>query len=291
MEVLPGVYAANPSNLSPAASPREPSHLLPPRGTNLGIEEESFFQELFERAGLNVHAYRAETLRRRLPSCLRAFRATSIPAARQILEKSPAMVNQGIEATVIGVTSFFRDGGVFEQLAREVLPALAARDRPIRVWSAGCSEGQELYSAAMLLGERDVLGRSELLGSDCRAGAIARARDGCYDSSALNEVPSSLRDRFFQQVVGTRCQVHQALRDRAHWRRSDVTQFAEPGPWDLIFCRNLTMYFQAAVAGEVWHRLEQTLRPGGFLVVGKAERPSGAVRLAPYGPCIYRKIA
>jgi chemotaxis methyl-accepting protein methylase len=257
----------------------------------LTVEQASFLQELFQRAGLALHAYRTETLRRRLPACLRAVRATSIRSARQILEKSPAMLHQAVEATVIGVTSFFRDIPVFAQLADDILPILSAKRGPIRVWSAGCSEGQELYSAAMLLGERELLGRSELLGTDCRAGAIAQAREGSYEAAVLNDVPMILRDRYFQPSVGTQHQLRAPLRERANWRRADVTQFAEPGPWDLIFCRNLTMYFQPAVAGQVWHRLEQSLRPGGFLVLGKAERPNGATRVAPYAPCIYRKIA
>jgi chemotaxis protein methyltransferase CheR len=261
------------------------------RGTDLTIEEAAFLRELFDRDGLDVHVYRTETLRRRLPACLRAFGATSIRSARQMLEKSPTRVNQAVEAAVIGVTAFFRDASVFEQIATDVLPILAAkRGGPLRVWSAGCSDGQELYSAAMQLCDRDLLGRSELLGTDCRSSAIAQAREGSYEAGALNEMPALSRSRYFQQV-GTRHQVRAALRERAHWRRADVTQFAEPGPWDLIFCRNLTMYFQPAVAGEVWHRLEQTLRPGGFLLLGKAERPNGATRVAPYAPCIYRKIA
>jgi chemotaxis methyl-accepting protein methylase len=142
----------------------------------------------------------------------------------------------------------------------------------------------------MLLSEMGRLGDAELLGTDCRVSALAQAIEACYDAPILRDIPSPLRGRYFQPE-GTRHQVIAPLRASVHWRRADVTCCAEQGPWDLIFCRNLAMYLQPAAAGAVWRRLELALRPGGFLVVGKAERPAAALHLAQHAPCIYRKFA
>ena len=267
--------------------------IVPPLPTagELSREEMAFVGELFQRVGLNATAYRPETLARRLPACLRQLRATGIRHARLILDKSPALAATAMESAVIGVSAFFRDTPVFNQFAYEVLSPLAGRRAFLRIWSAGCSEGQELYSIAMLLAEINRLGGTELLGTDCRAGAIARARDASYDDEVVRDIPPVLRQRYLERYTPTQHRLTAPIRRSVQWRQADVTRSAEAGPWDLILCRNMVMYLQPDAAGAVWRRLELTLRPGGFLIVGKAERPTGSRHLVPHGPCIYRKVA
>ena len=257
----------------------------------LSREESAFLVELFDRVGLDAGAYRCETLARRLPACLRQLRAASIRQARVILEKSPALATSAVESAVIGVSGFFRDAPVFQQIASDVLPMLAARRGCLRCWSAGCSDGQEMYSTAMLLSEMKRLCGTELLGTDCRAGAIARACDARYDPAVLRDIPPLLRERYVELETANTSRLAAVIRKSICWRRADITRCAERGPWDLIFCRNLVMYLQPGVASGVWRRLELALRPGGFLVVGKAERPAGSSHLVPHGPCLYRKVA
>src|SRR4051812_36303233 len=114
-------------------------------------DSESLFRWLFARAGLNFRHYKPETLTRRLPACLRAVRATSAAQARAVLRRNPDLVGPALDALLIGVTSFFRDEGVFDALRRRVLPDVVRRwraggcVRPLRVWSVGCSSGAELY--------------------------------------------------------------------------------------------------------------------------------------------------
>jgi chemotaxis protein methyltransferase CheR len=256
----------------------------------LGPEEESFIRWLFDRAGLDARSYRVETLRRRLPACLRMLRAASVGDARQAVQQNAALVSVAVETMVIGVTSFFRDAVVVAHLGHTVLPALVRHASPAtpRVWSLGCSDGAELYSVAILLSEIQMLGRAELLGTDCRPAAIARARDGVYDSSAVRDVPHAWLEQYFTPEQ-SRWRISESLRAVVRWRSGDATRQVEPGPWDLVLCRNLAMYLRPQVAGRLWRLLEDALRPGGFLVLGKAERPLGADRLRPVAPCIYIK--
>ena len=271
-------------------------------GTNelapLTVEEEAFVRWLFERAGLDAADYRNETLRRRLPACLRAVRAASPVDARRRLQADASLLPVAVGAMVIGVTSFFRDPAVFEVLASDVLPSLARRAGS-RVWSVGCSTGEELYSVAILMAEAGLLEGSQLLGTDCRAAAVRAARAGVYDSAAVTKhVPVAWLERYFEPAepagprrarASGRWRVRADLRGATQWRAGDVTRVAEPGGWDLILCRNAVMYLRCDVAGRVWERLEQSLRPGGFLVLGRAERPAGAQRLSLVAPCVYRR--
>jgi chemotaxis methyl-accepting protein methylase len=256
----------------------------PPR---LSEDEGHFVCWLFERVGLDARAYRPETLRRRLPACLRTLRADTVADARLALEHDPTAITNAVNTMVIGVTSFFRDAGVFDHLADAVLPAMSRGKQP-RIWSAGCSDGEELYSLAMLLAERNMLGGCHLLGTDCRPQAVARARAGRYEARMLREVPASWQEKYFERD-GTFAQVRPELRAVVQWRTGDVTRLCEPGTWDLILCRNLTMYLRPDVAGVMWNAFETALRRGGFLVLGKAERPIGAQQLSVVAPCIYRK--
>ena len=287
-------------NLAPAPETAEPGAggggRLIPCAPALSEDEESFLCGLFARVGLGVRHYKLEMLQRRLPACLRALRASNVAHARSILRRSPHLAWPAIGAVVIGVTSFFRDAAVFDALRRVVLPLLVGHcrvaGRPLRVWSAGCSDGAELYSVAMLLDECGALagGRCELVGTDCRPGAVAAAASGVYDPPAVRGVPHRLLVRYFD-YDGGQYRVCAALQDAVRWRVADLLDPASspPGPFDLVLCRNLAIYLQPEATAALWARLQSALRPLGVLALGKAERPVGVRGLRPLGaaPCLY----
>lgn len=251
-------------------------------------EEQAFVRWLFERGGLDSADYKSETLRRRIPSCLRALRAASLGDARQVLLRNPAMLRIAISSMVIGVTSFFRDPVVFSALGERILPELTRRGSAARIWSVGCSDGAELYSVAMLLAEQSVLHRCYLLGTDCRPDCIKRAAEGTFEAEAMSAVPRDLVGRYFSGD-GSRYRIHSWLRTVVQWRSANVLAVTEPGAWDMILCRNLAIYLRAPASLRLWQSLLSSLRPGGILVLGKAERPLGADGLSAIGPCIYRR--
>jgi chemotaxis methyl-accepting protein methylase len=282
-------------NLAPRHTEFQPSPRPGDRpGQNPATPEvESFLRWLLGRAGLSFERYKPEMLVRRLPACLRAVRAASPAHARSLLQHNPALLWTSLGALLIGVTGFFRDESVFESLRRDPLPSLLrnAAGRPLRVWSAGCSDGAELYSAAMLLAEAGALapGRVELLGTDVRPEALERAEAGAFDAAAVKGVPGDLLARYFRHDGG-RYYADAALRRAARWRRADLLAAPEPGPWDVVLCRNLAIYLQPDGAAALWSSLASVLRPGGLLVLGKAERPVGVAGLLAEGPCVYRRV-
>lgn len=289
MNVAPRLHHPEAGPNSAAPPPSRPA----PR---LSADEESFLCGLFARVGLSARQYKPETLHRRLPACLRALRASSVPHARSILQRNPGLAWAAVGAVVIGVTSFFRDGPVFEALRHRVLPRLLReRERGggrLRVWSVGCSDGAELYSVAMLLDACGTLsgGKCELLGTDCRPEAVARAAAGYYDPAAVKGVPPDLLRRYFMPEAG-QYQVAPALQDAVRWRVADALApgAAAPGAWDLVLCRNLIIYLQPEATAALWATFQAALRVGGVLVLGKAERPVGVAGLSPDGSCLYRR--
>jgi len=265
------------------------SRSLPPgQDRHLSLSEQDCLRRLFRLAGLDLDDYRPETIKRRIPACLRAVRVEHTNEIGPVVQRHPQLLDVALSALVIGVTSFFRDPATFTALNERVLPELLAHNAGPRVWSAGCSDGAELYSLAMVLAHRGALQRSSLLGTDCRVDAIVRAKEGCFDPAAVKNVPAEFLGRYLS-FNGARWRVHPYLRTAAHWRSGNVLTTPAPGPWDLILCRNLAIYMQPAAVERLWGQLEQSLRPGGFVVLGKAERPNGTRELVQIVPSIYRR--
>lgn len=251
-------------------------------------ETEPFLRWLFAQGGLRAEHYRPETLNRRLLACLRFLRVDTTAEARAILSRNPSLVRPAIGTLVIGVTGFFRDELVFNHLRQQVLPDLLRGRSQVRIWSAACSDGPELYSVGMLVAEMGMLDRCQFLGTDCRNEAIARARDGIYDAQVVASIPEDLKRRYLEGEDG-QWRMAPELRAAVQWRTADVLKVIEPGAWDLILCRNMVMYLRPEASAGLWAQLERALRPGGVLVVGKAERPHGTQRLSLVGPRIYRR--
>jgi chemotaxis methyl-accepting protein methylase len=263
-----------------------------------GEYEPSFADWLFHRAGLDPACYKPDSLARRVPACLRALGVDATARARALLRRRPELVPKALDAALVGVTQFFRDADVFATLARDVLPALIrdAATTPIRAWSAGCSTGKELYSVAMLLSDLGVTpARARLLGTDARAAAVDAARAGRFADAAVDAVPPDLRDRHFTghpaAPPAARWRVGEPLRAMTDWRTGNLLARVEPGPWDLVLCRNVAIYLRPDAAARLWQGLASVVRPGGFLVLGRAERPAGVPGLAMVRPCVYRRVA
>lgn len=253
-------------------------------------ETREFIHRVLARSGLEPASYRIEPLARRIPACLRALKAAAIGEARRRTERDERMRWLALATLVIGVTEFFRDPPVFDFLRDHVMPEAGRRGDSLRIWSAGCSDGAELYSSAMLLAELGLLDRSELLGTDCRPEAVAAAREGWYDESRIKGLGPDRVKRFFSRRRH-RLRVAETLRAAARWQIADLLDDRRAtGDWDMILCRNVAIYLEPTAATAMWCSLAGRLRPEGVLVVGKAERPDAAAGLRRLAPCIYRRI-
>jgi chemotaxis methyl-accepting protein methylase len=278
------------------AGPRHVVNFAPPsasgerrRSSASCSDEEAFcLRWIFRQAGLNLHDYRPETIERRLPALLRTLGVGSLPEARSLLRANPALVAKAMDAILIGVTSFFRDPEVFEALRSTAIPELSCRDVELRIWGTACSDGLELTSLALMLAESGLLHRARLLGTDCRESAVLNARRAVFSADDVCAIGKELHRRHFVLRDGVWC-MSCAIKNHMHWRKADLLREIEPGPWDMILCRNFAMYLRNGAVIELWMRLRRALRPGGFLVTGKAERPGRIREFRQVGPCLYRR--
>ncbi|MDM8083364.1 protein-glutamate O-methyltransferase CheR [Cellulomonas cellasea] len=185
-----------------------------------------------------------------------------------------------VEALTTNETSWFRDGAPFVALRQHIVPALTAdavAPRRLRVWSAACSTGQEPYSIAMTL--QDALPShvdADILATDLSEQVLARARAGLYSQLEVDRgLPSAMRERHFQ-AAGSEWRISDELRAAVRFMRHNLLDASPAGQgFDLIFLRNVLIYFDVATKQQILARMHRVLRPGGFLVLGAAETTIG----------------
>jgi chemotaxis methyl-accepting protein methylase len=250
---------------------------------------DGFARWVLNEAGLEAGAYRGQSLERRVPACLRALKVRTEQEAPQRIAERPDLLEVAVSSLLVGVTEFFRDPDVFEGLRKVVLPALAQRRGTIRAWSAGCSSGTELYSFAMLLAESGLLDRTYLLGTDCRPDVIRQARHARYDIAAARGPCEPLFRKYFEPASGDTWRPAERLRRRVEWKVADVFRTTAAGPWDVIFWRNVAIYLNPGPSTVVCGRLIREIAHGGFLVLGKAERPPEHGSLPSVHRCVFRR--
>lgn len=178
-----------------------------------------------------------------------------------------------VDALVVNETFLFREIKPLEIIADRLLPPLVASGRRPRVWSAACSTGEEPYTLAMLLAERQLLDKVELIGSDISTRALTRAKSGSFGARALRDSSTSELSSRWLTTSHRSATIDPRLRDAIIWQRINLTDSAPmpPSSCDVILCRNVLIYFSDETASRVVQSLTRALRPGGVLFVGVAE--------------------
>ena len=251
---------------------------------SLGEVDLALFRDyLVSHSGLHFDRRNALLLERGLQRRMRALHSPSYRDYLSYLEhhrESRQELKKLLGLLTIGETYFFRYLAHFELLREVVIPEMMGRNRlsrRLRIWSAGCSTGEEPYSLAMLLRERFPQLRDwqlEILGTDINKQSLTAARAGSYGPRALRVTEPNYRETYFT-AEGDRFRVVPEIREMVRFEYLNLLGGSMPGadgdPVDLIFCRNVMIYFQPETTQEIIERMSRVLRPGGYLLLGHAE--------------------
>jgi chemotaxis methyl-accepting protein methylase len=232
-----------------------------------------------------VEAYKDKCVRRRIAVRMRACGVHTYADYQALLERSPTEYERLRDALTINVTRFYRNADTWNLLRRDLIPRLCAASGEIRVWSAGCSSGEEAYTVAILAAEHlDRAGRSTELdrlvvdATDVDRLSLERAQAARYRPENLAEMPPELVDRYLEPV-GPELQVVARVRRRVFVRRVDLN--SSPAPrrdYHMVVCRNVLIYFDRPMQERLLQTFTDSLVPGGYLVLGKVETLFGTVR-------------
>jgi chemotaxis protein methyltransferase CheR len=278
---------------------------LAPR--TLSVEEFRLFQDLIYReAGIHLSDAKRALLVGRLSPRLRVLRLRTFrDYHRHVTRVDPAERVTMLDCITTNETRFFREPQQFGFVEEQLVPAwkaeasAGARQRRIRVWSAACSTGEEPYSLAMTLLShfpRESGWTVEILASDISTRVLNKAREGVWPLERTGEIPERFMKRYMVRNSGDRAgtaRAGQEIRSAVKFERINLSKEPYPaGPFDLIFCRNVLIYFDGASKNHVIGQLTQRLAPGGCLFLGHAESILGvSTNLRRVGPTIYAPAA
>lgn len=241
---------------------------------------------IMAREGWDLMSYRPNQLIRRLRVIAAKSGAGSLSGYADLLRNHPERI-QDLRAWLgIKVTQFFRNPEKFEFLEKEVLPLLSHRN--LRVWSAGCANGAEAYSLAMLL-EDLMPGRYSIQATDMDERVLRVAIAGWYAARETALVPDSRRRYLLPSGRGF--MVHPVLRGAVFFRAHNLLCDPYPLGIDLVSCRNVLIYLSEEAKNRVIRAINSSLKPGGFLFLGSTESivNAAAAGFVPCGPFFYRK--
>jgi chemotaxis protein methyltransferase CheR len=231
-----------------------------------------------EQCGINLLAGKEALVRSRLARRLQALGLGNFDSYVDIVEDqvSGAELRAMIDALTTNKTSFFREPEHFEYLRNRVLSHRSGE--PMRFWSAGCATGEEPYTLAIVLADElpeSERGACRILATDLSDRALSQAREGVYEADRLEEVPEVSIKRYFTPVTERQRTVYavsSVIRSMVRFARLNLMDdWPMNGPFDIIFCRNVMIYFDLPTRKNLVRRFWRLLRPGGRLFVGHSE--------------------
>jgi chemotaxis methyl-accepting protein methylase len=252
------------------------------------MSDEGEFQLLLSKIAserqFHCQHYKEKCLRRRIGVRLRARGLHSYSDYARLLDGDAKEYEKLLDTLTINVTKLFRNWETWESMAAQVIPTLwHETPRDVRVWSAGCSSGEEAYSLAVLfhrhasmVRESHRLARVDILGTDIDKGSLMAAGRGAFEDDAFTDTPVEIRSAYFTTTVPSF--VKPDVRGLVRFERRDLIHGEAPRGLHLIACRNVIIYFDRNTQEQLFVRFHDALEPGGYLVLGKVETLLGATR-------------
>ena len=237
-------------------------------------ELHSLTHAILRRYDIDFTCYEPTSLKRRIARSVSVLRLDSVHDLWVKLLKDRAFIYSFIDEISVGLTSMFRDPVLWTYLKEELLETLRAKDR-INVWHAGCSTGEEVYTMGIVLQEKGLSASTRGLATDISESALATARAGDYHELKMAEYarnylqyhPNGLFKRYYQMTANG-SQMKPTLVQHVDFRTHNLITEAPPGTFDIIFCRNVMIYFDHQSKVRLLDQFYKHLREGGYLIIG-----------------------
>ena len=256
---------------------------------------------LLDETGIDFSVYKLSTFSRRLENRMNISQITSLNEYISLLkDKTGGELKRLQQDLFIGVTEFFRDGEAYDSLSKEVLSKLIHEKSPhdsIRIWSIGCSTGEEAYSTAMIC--HDIMEEQgkqidiKIFATDADMRALNKAMQGMFPESISTEIHEPLLSNHFIKETPSSYRIRKHIRNMVVFAKHDILKDPPFSSIDLVTCRNLLIYFQPTGQQKAFNAIRFSLNQGGYLFLGKAETPAQADNVfecVDYRSKIYQKV-
>lgn len=255
-------------------------------------EFETIQSKIYDYCGINLHEGKQALVRARVMKRIRKLGLRDFVHYIEYLEEDSSGEEflALVDVLTTNKTSFFRESQHFDFIANNVLPEINGRQ--VKWWSAGCSSGEEPVTCSIVLQEQNINPRAvKILGTDISRDVIRKAKRGIYPAKDLKDINSNIVRKYFQKADNYQYQIAQNVRDMITYGRLNLKKsWPLDGPFQVIMCRNVMIYFNRETQEELVHRFRQILEPGGYLFLGHSESIASADRnFVNISPAVYRK--
>lgn len=232
---------------------------------------EWFIQRFEILSKIDLTAYKRPQMERRINSFMRTEGASDYNIFLDILSKNKGVYRRFVEHITINVSEFFRNPNHWQILEDEIIPLLLKDRNSLKIWSAGCSSGEEPYSLAMLCKEKKYPLAGKILATDIDKEVLEKATIGLYSQKAVEGVPPILLKKYFQEQ-GKFYRISDELKKMIEFKQQDLLRDSFPRDFDLMLCRNVVIYFTEETKQKLYRKFSDAMRTKGILFIGSTEQ-------------------
>lgn len=221
---------------------------------------------------LDLFQYKSKQMERRILSFMTRSKIESLDEFYLALKKDKEMLDKFVNMLTINVSEFFRDKNRFEDLEKIYLPKIKQNAKgKMKIWSAGCSIGAEIYTVAMILDKNNLLNQSMLYASDFDTTILEKAKSGIFNETEVGTLKQGY-EKYFEKIDNKNYQIVKHLREKINFKRQDLLTDRFDRDFNLILCRNVVIYFTDEAKNILYKKFYDSLTNKGILFVGSTER-------------------
>ncbi|GKU81005.1 protein-glutamate O-methyltransferase CheR [Niallia sp. NCCP-28] len=233
---------------------------------------DDFIKNFYSQSGIDLSLYKEAQMKRRLTSLYEKRGFVSFKEYFQAVIRNKDLMDELLDRMTINVSEFYRNYKRWEVLENKIIPKLMdKRGGKLKVWSAACSTGEEPYTLSMVFANCLPRTPYDILATDIDELAIQKAKAGIYVGRALNEVPLKQKQQYFTEK-GSFFHVNEEIKKTVMFKKHNLLADSFQGPFDLIVCRNVLIYFTEEAKDLLYQKFSNALKPGGIFFVGSTEQ-------------------
>ena len=234
---------------------------------------EVFKEEILRLTKIDLNAYKERQMKRRIDALISKHKVTSYTTYAAMLKSDKKLFDEFVNYLTINVSEFYRNPEQWRILEKEVLPQLFDKfGKPLKIWSAACSTGDEPYSLVMLLSKFMPLNQIKIIATDIDLQVMEKAKAGLYSEKSVKELPNEFIDKYFEKMNNHTYEISDKIKSRVEFKQHNLLKDSYPSSCDLIVCRNVMIYFTEEAKREIYINFNKALKEDGILFVGSTEQ-------------------
>ena len=232
---------------------------------------EIFLENLRKKKGLDLTGYKRPQMERRITSLMRSMKITEYETYLDLMSREIAHWRKFLDTITINVSEFYRNPTQWDVLGQKILPELISNSSGLRLWSAGCSTGEEPYTLAMVMMSKFPNVPFTLMATDVDDEVMHKAKNGVYSDKAVASLPPNYVSKYFS-VQGNQYSVSNEVKSKVKFAKHNLLTDSFDRNFDLILCRNVVIYFTEESKAVLYRNFYSSLKPGGILFTGSTEQ-------------------